>query len=184
MEHKAVAAASMIATLKIQHFPTKCKTNCLSLTKKSHQMPIKAFHLRRWMCNYYRYVFRGMLQIVGGCNVHPENELGRKNWGVKPGGTNMTYKSRTAVQSDWKSYLAPALKLDTLLRAHLLDPWPSLDVLCLVFYTSIGFLLQCNQDIRLKFLGCEKLWIGMPGLFRNKTPSGLRGNSTAMKTAK
>lgn len=131
MEHKVVAAASMIATLKIQHSPSKCKTNCLSLTKKSHQMPMKAFRLCRWLCNNWRYIFRGMLQIVGGCNVHPRNKLGRENWGVKPVRTNATCKRWPAVQSDWESYLAPAFKLGTLLHAQLLDPWLSLDVLSL-----------------------------------------------------
>ena len=129
MEHKVVTAASVIAALKIQHSPSKCKTNCLSLTKKLHQISIKAFWLCRWLCNNWRYTFRGTRQIVGGCNVHLQNELGRENWGVKPVRTNATYKSRAAAWTE--NPISPNLQTGTPLHVQLRDPWLSLDALSL-----------------------------------------------------
>lgn len=99
MEHKVVAAASMITTLRIQRSPSKCKRNCLSLTKKLPQMPLKTSRLCRWLCNNERYIFRGMLQIAGGCKMYLQNfpEWDRANWGVQPVRRSATYKSRDAI---------------------------------------------------------------------------------------
>lgn len=97
MEHKVVAAASMIITFRIQCSPSKCKTNCLSLRKKLHHTPIKAFQLCSWLYNSWRYIFKGMLQTVGGYNVPPQNELDKEEWGVKSVRRNETFKSRALI---------------------------------------------------------------------------------------
>lgn len=155
MEHKVVAAASMITALKTQHSPSKCKTNCLSLTKRSPQTPVTAFQLCRWPWIKWRSIFRAMLQVVCGCSVYPQNELGRESWGEKPVRTNVISEKLGCCKARLK-ILAPALKLGTLMHDHLLDPSLCVSYLwTLMFYVTTGLLFQSNQSLDWNFLGVK-----------------------------
>lgn len=158
MEHKVVAAASMIITFRIQCSSSKCKTNCLSLRKKLHHMPIKAFHLCRWLYNSWRYIFRGMLQTVGGHNVPPQNEWDKEKWGVKSVRRNETFKSRASI--------LPALhKTKAFLWKFLTWHCPIALGAMQLSPCSCGLSDQCHVSITfwetVKFL-TQKCWEGIP----------------------